>query len=315
MKKLFSLVAVGAVLLAACGSGSNTVAATVNGTDVTVADVNALIDADGGTVPIEQFAQYLTAAIQFNIFFDAAEADFGVTVSEEEIEAEAERLVDELAAEGETREDFLSSRGVTEDFLAKIAQQSAVDVAMRESLAADAAEPTQEEVDAERALAAAALTNACVSHILVDTEDEANEVMERLEAGEDFGAIATEVSTDTGSAANNGELPCGSPDGYVEPFRLAVLDSTVGEIYPTPVESQFGFHVILVTELTEPTEADLPSDEELADNVRQASVAAEVQTWFNEIMESAEVSVNEEYGTWQALPPSVIPPTTGTTTG
>ena len=52
MKKLFSLVAVGAVLLAACGGGGgNTVAATVNGTDVTVADVNALIDAEGGTVP------------------------------------------------------------------------------------------------------------------------------------------------------------------------------------------------------------------------------------------------------------------------
>ncbi len=313
MKKLFSLVAAGAVLLAACGSGSGNVAATVNGSDVTVGDVNALIDSDGATIPVEQFAQYLTAAIQFNIFFDAAEADFGVSATEEEIEAEAQRLFEELATEGETREDFLSSRGVTEDFLAKIAEQSAVDVAMREALAGEAADPTQEEIDAERALAAAALTSACVSHILVATEDEANDVMSRLEAGEEFGAIATEVSTDTGSAANNGELPCGSPDGYVEPFRVAVLDATVGEVYPTPVESQFGFHVILVTELTEPAEADLPTDEELADNVRQAAVAAEVQTWFNEIMESAEVTVSEEFGTWQALPPSVIPPTTGTT--
>lgn len=313
MKKLFSLVAAGAVLLAACGSGSGNVAATVNGTDVTVGDVNAMIHSDGATVPVEQFAQYLTAAIQFNIFFDAAEADFGVSATEEEIEAEAQRLFDELATEGETREDFLSSRGVTEDFLAKIAEQSAVDVAMREALAAEAADPTQEEIDAERAVAAAALTNACVSHILVATEEEAADVMTRLEAGEDFGAIATEVSTDTGSAANNGELPCGSPDGYVEPFRLAVLDATVGEVYATPVESQFGFHIILVTELTEPAEADLPTDEELADNVRQAAVAAEVQTWFNEIMESAEVTVSEEFGTWQALPPSVIPPTTGTT--
>lgn len=313
MKKLFSLVAAGAVVLAACGSGSGNVAATVNGTDVTVGDVNALIDSDGATVPVEQFAQYLTAAIQFNIFFEAAEADFGVSATEEEIEAEAQRLFDELATEGETREDFLAARGVTEDFLAKIAEQSAVDVAMREALAADAADPTQEEIDAERAIAAAALTNACVSHILVATEDEANDVMARLDAGEDFGAIATEVSTDTGSAANNGELPCGSPDGYVEPFRLAVLDATVGEVYAVPVESQFGYHIILVTELTEPTEADLPTDEELADNVRQAAVAAEVQTWFNEIMESAEVTVSEEFGTWQALPPSVIPPTTGTT--
>lgn len=313
MKKLLTLVVAGAMLLAACGSGGG-VAATVNGTDVTVSDVEALIESEGATIPTEQFAQYLTAAIQFNIFFDAAEADFGVTATDDEIETEAQRLIDELATEGETREDFLSTRGVTEDFLSQIAKQSVIDTAMRESLAAEAADPTQEEIDAERALAAAALTSACVSHILVDTEEEATDVMTRLGEGEDFGAIATEVSTDTGSAANNGELPCGSPDGYVEPFRLAVLDATVGEIYPTPVESQFGYHIILVTEFTEPAEADLPTDDELAENVRQAAIAGEVQEWFNGVMESAEVTVTEEYGTWQALPPAVIPPTNSTTT-
>lgn len=313
MKKLLTLVVAGAVLLAACGSGGG-VAATVNGTDVTVSDVEALIESEGATIPTEQFAQYLTAAIQFNIFFDAAEEDFGATATDEEIEAEAQRLIDELATEGETREDFLSTRGVTEDFLSQIAKQSVIDTAMRESLAAEAADPTQEEIDAERALAAASLTSACVSHILVETEEEATDVMTRLGEGEDFGAIATEVSTDTGSAANNGELPCGSPDGYVEPFRLAVLDATVGEIYPTPVESQFGYHIILVTEFTEPAEADLPTDDELAENVRQAAIAGEVQEWFNGVMESAEVTVNEEYGTWQALPPAVIPPTNATTT-
>ena len=312
MKKLVSLVVVGAVLLAACGSGGG-VAATVDGTDVTVDDVEALIASDGETVPVEEFAQYLAAAIQFNIFFDAAETDYGVTATEEEIEAEAQRLFEELSTEGETREDFLSTRGVTEDFLAKIAEQSVVDTAIRDSLVAEAAEPTAEEIDAEREIAASALTNACVSHILVETEEEANDVVTRLDEGEDFGEIATELSTDTGSAANAGALPCGSPDGYVEPFRLAVLDATVGEVYPEVVESQFGYHVILVTELTVPTEGDLPSDEELADNIRQASIAAEVQEWFNGIMEAAEVTVNEEYGTWQSAPPAVIPPSQGST--
>jgi parvulin-like peptidyl-prolyl isomerase len=84
------------------------------------------------------------------------------------------------------------------------------------------------------------------------------------------------------------------------------------------VESQFGFHVILVTELTEPAEGDIPSDEELAENVQQAAIAAEVQEWFNGIMEAAEVTVSEEYGTWQSAPPAVIPPSQSspsTTTG
>ena len=313
MKKLLSLVVAGAALLTACGSGGG-VAATVDGTDVTVSDVDALIASDGETVPVEQFAQYLAAAIQFNIFFDAAEADYGVSATEEEIEAEAQRLFEELATEGETREDFLATRGVTEVFLAKIAEQSVIDTAIREVLVAEAPEPSQEEIDAERDIATSALTNACVSHILVDTEEAANEVMTRLDDGEDFGEIATELSTDTGSAANDGALPCGSPDGYVEPFRDAVLAATVGEVYPEPVESQFGFHVILVTELTEPAEADIPTDEELAENVRQASIGTEVQDWFNGIMEAAEVTVNEEYGTWQSAPPAVIPPSQSSST-
>lgn len=133
-------------------------------------------------------------------------------------------------------------------------------------------------------------------------------MLERLDSGEDFGELATELSADTGSAANNGILPCGSPQTYVEPFRDAVMVAEIGEIVPDPVESQFGYHVILVTDRQIPTEGDLPTDEQLADGVRDQAVVAALEEWFLDAVAEADVVVEEEFGTWQANPPTVVPP-------
>lgn len=316
MKKLLSLVVLGAMLIAACGSGagSGSVAATVDGTEITVGDVNSLVDSEG-TVPVDQFAQYLAFAIQWNILFAAAEADYGITVTDDEVEEEANRLIDQLASQDESREDFLAARGVTEEFLLKIAEQSLLDTKVRETLVDQADPPTNEEIEQARADAVVQGTEACVSHILVGTEEEANDVLSRLEAGEDFADVASEVSTDTGSATSGGDLGCGSPAQYVEPFKEAVLDAPVGEVNPEAVQSQFGYHVILVTERTEPTLDDLPTDEDLASTVIENAVVADVEDWFYNAMESAEVTVEEQYGTWSPVPPTVTPPSTGSTTG
>lgn len=314
MKKLLSLVVLGAMLLAACGGGSGGVAATVDGTDVTVSDVEELIESEGETLPVEQFAQYLAFAIQWNILFEAAAEDFGVSVSEEEVEVEADRLFEELAGAEESREEFLATRGVTEEFLSKIAEQGLIDVAIREQLVEEVPEPSQDEIDAQRNTALASLTEVCASHILVETEEVANDVLDRLEQGEEFGELATELSSDTGSAENNGILPCGAPDTYVPSFRDAVLEATVGEVHPSPVQSQFGYHIILVTDRTKPAEDEMPTDDELIEAARQDVVLLDLQEWFNGIMEDAEVTVEEEYGTWQPVPPGVNPPVSGETT-
>ena len=308
MRKLASLAAFLAVAAAACGGGSGLVAASVDGADITVGDVNSLIDSDGATVTKAQFAQFLSFSIQWEVIFPAAEADYGITTTDEEAIAEADRIFEEVAAEGQTREDFLSGRGVTEEFLLNIARQGLLDIEIREILTGEVADPTTEEVEAARQQAEIGLTTACVSHILVETEEEAQEALDRLEAGEEFGALATELSTDTGSAANNGILPCSAPGEYVEPFRDAVLAATVGEVVPEPVESEFGFHVILVTDLQEPAAEDFPTDEELADSVRDAAVIEELEAWFLGALEDADVTVGEEYGTWQANPPQVVAP-------
>lgn len=314
MKKLVSLAVVGAMFVAACGdgSGSGEMAATVDGTEVTVGEVNSLIQSEG-TVPVADFAQYLAVVIQWNIFFDAAEAEYGVSATEEEAEEEATRLYEQLANEGESREDFLATRGVTEEFLLGIAEQNVVDGQIREALVEEADSPTEEDLEQARADAMIQGTEVCVSHILVETEEEADEAMDRLDSGEEFAAVATEMSTDTQSAEAGGELGCGSPADYVEPFQDAALEAPVGEVNPELVESQFGYHVVLVTERTEPTPEELPGEEDLASTVIEGSVSAEIEDWYINAMESADVAVEEQYGSWSPVPPTVTPPNTGST--
>jgi parvulin-like peptidyl-prolyl isomerase len=87
-------------------------------------------------------------------------------------------------------------------------------------------------------------------HILVETEEEAQTVIERLKAGEDFGDLARELSLDTASGANGGDLGFVPRGRFVEPIDKAVFSLPIGEI-SEPIESQFGWHVIEVLEREE----------------------------------------------------------------
>lgn len=308
MKKLLSAVA--AVALVACGGASGEVAATVNGTEITVGEVEANIDPqEEGTISKEMFAQFLGIEIQWTILSEVIEERFDVEFGDDEVQAEADRIYEELKTGEETREEFLANRGITDEFLQTIARQRLYDGAIREQLGGEIADPSEGDIEAARDQAQAELTNVCVSHILVPTAEEAGAVMERLEAGEDFAEVAADVSTDPGSGEQGGVLPCASPSSYVAPFAEATLAAPIGEVYPEIVESEFGFHVVLVTERTEPAAEDLPTEEEIAEVLSAQAVGAELEQWFLEAITGAEVTVDERFGTWETAPqPRVVAP-------
>ena len=72
----------------------------------------------------------------------------------------------------------------------------------------------------------------------------AEDLKSQLEDGADFGELATEHSDDTGSAQKNGELGFVSKGQMVEEFETALFELEPGQI-SEPVESQFGYHIIL----------------------------------------------------------------------
>lgn len=84
------------------------------------------------------------------------------------------------------------------------------------------------------------------SHILVETEAEANAIIAELNKGGDFAKIAKEKSKDTGSAEHGGDLGFFPAEAMVEPFAKAAFAMKKGEISKTPVKTTYGWHVIKV---------------------------------------------------------------------
>lgn len=135
------------------------------------------------------------------------------------------------------------------------------------------------------------------SHILVKTEDEAKAIITKLKAGADFAKLAKENSTDTQTKEAGGELGTITKGGGMVPeFETAAFAPKVGEFSATPVKTEYGYHVILVTSHT-PSIA--PVFETLKAQVEQDSLNfakdAKFQTYFDDLRTKAKIEYAKEY--------------------
>ncbi|MGI8683995.1 MAG: peptidylprolyl isomerase [Acidimicrobiales bacterium] len=143
----------------------------------------------------------------------------------------------------------------------------------------------------------------CVRHILVSDEAAAVAIKARLDAGEDFAAIAKAESTDNqgaegGSAAKGGDLGCVGAGAFVPEFEEAMATLQPGQI-SGPVRSEFGFHVISVTDRKS------LSLEEAAPDIRanlQQQAPDPLLTYVNTALAKAKIKVNPRYGTFEKGP-------------
>jgi parvulin-like peptidyl-prolyl isomerase len=121
-------------------------------------------------------------------------------------------------------------------------------------------------------------------HILVETEEEANEVVERLEQGDDFADLASELSADTASAISGGDLGFVPQGRFVAVVDEVVFSLPVGEL-SDPVESNFGWHVIEVLEREErelsPADYSQSQRQALSDWIAAERDAAEIEDFWS----------------------------------
>jgi hypothetical protein len=133
---------------------------------------------------------------------------------------------------------------------------------------------------------------ACVRHILVETEAEAQTAIDDINGGLEFSDVAIERSTGP-SGPSGGDLGCASTSGYVPEFAAAVDTAEVGVVVG-PVETQFGFHVIIVDAF----EADAADAQ---NQVLAAQQLAEAE------LQNVTIEVDPLLGSWDPVSLRVIP--------
>ncbi len=185
---------------------------------------------------------------------------------------EAERL--ELGEQAEVQEALERARG--EVLRNALVQQRIEEATTPEKLQARYEELRQAEDFAEEEVHA--------RHILLETQEEAQEVIEQLQGGADFAEVAQEKSTGP-SADTGGDLGYFRRGQMVPEFAEAAFAMEPGAISQEPVQTQFGWHVIKV----EDKRTAEPSLEELEPQLRQ-EVAREVVTgMIQDLREGAEI--------------------------
>lgn len=124
-------------------------------------------------------------------------------------------------------------------------------------------------------------------HILVKTEDEAKKIIEQLDKGAKFEELAKKSSTGP-SGPEGGDLGWFSPSQMVTPFSEAVIALENGKYTTEPVETQFGWHVILREDSRQQV---VPPLEEVKDQIVPFLQRQQVQTMMENLRAGAQVEI------------------------
>jgi len=193
-----------------------------------------------------------------------------------------EQLVQQEVVASAVRDDLSTSLqlGLENEERAYISALTLDEVAMAEIPDAE----IQAEYDAQFGDVEAG-TEYNASHILLETEGEAQSLIDELEGGAEFSALAREHSTGP-SGPNGGQLGWFNAGMMVPSFEEAVFGLEVGEV-SAPVETQFGWHVII---LNDTRDQAAPALEEVRDQLVEGLRQARVDAYIQQLTDEADVT-------------------------
>lgn len=322
--KVWFVALVGAVLVVFVGceaaqpaeeveSGAKKVA-TYDGGEITQDELNEQLDLfaqQSGAGEIPKDSPQYDAAIQqimpqlVSVEMATAYArENNIEVSDREVNRELDTIKEQVAQQAQAsgqdlgkEEAFgqaLEQAGISEEDLRGDIREQLPLQKVQERVTGDG-EPSEEEIqtyyDENKEAQFTNPEQRCVRHILFneDQEGKAEDVKAELKDGGDFAKLAEENSQDPGSAENGGNLGCQGEGAYVPNFEKAVFGAEKGDLLG-PVETEFGYHVIEVTDVQEQNVT--PLDEvstQISDQLSQERQAVEFENWIEEQKEKRDL--------------------------
>ena len=314
MKRTLALLVVGALaLLTACSTNSS-VAASVNGHDISsdavTRDVSGFAESNSfrnalqqqgvhltknGPAPASFTAQWLVSLMQNQAVANVAKQHHVSATSQEKAAARARFKSDQQSGQAFSE---LPSR-----LQRQLVDAAALQAALRASLKPLPNGPALAQ--AYQTLAADCTSKKLVGHILVDTPEKAQQVIDQVKKGSSFADVSKQVSTDTGASAQGGLLMCVGSSQWSQldaTFRAGAEATAVGAL-SKPVKTQFGYHVIEVIDLTEENAAPL-----VQATARPPDPLAALLTAY---LKTAKLYVNPRFGKLQRQGGgfTIVPPT------
>lgn len=226
--------------------GDGVTAATVNGEAIPLADYqrevaqarNFLLNEqkvnpatpEGDQALKTVYNQVLEGLISEVIIRQYAQKN-GITITEDEVKKSVDQLVKDMGSQAEF-DKALAARGLTQETFTQTQRAQLIGNKVRDAVTANVPQ-TAEQVRAR--------------HILVQTVDEAVRAARRIEGGESFDKVAKEVSKDPGTAKAGGDLGW-FPRGLMVPeFEQQAFSLALNQV-SSPVQTQFGYHILQVLE-------------------------------------------------------------------
>ncbi|WP_375594328.1 peptidylprolyl isomerase [Algihabitans albus] len=239
----------------------NQLVAVVNGTEIRVSDVLEMIGRLPQNVQMQAYSN-MPAMIERTIDLELI------------LEASEQAGLRDDAAVKEQIE-AISRDVLRQTYLERLAESAVTEAELREAYDTYVRENPPEQVRAR--------------HILVESESEAQEIIGQLDGGADFAELAREKSTGP-TGENGGDLGYFERGQMVAPFAEAAFGLEPGTYTDTPVQTQFGWHVILVEDKRT---GEPPSFEELQPQLRQELEQDAIQSHLTELRNGADIEVVE----------------------
>jgi foldase protein PrsA len=170
-------------------------------------------------------------------------AELGITVTDDEVNSEIENAKKYFDTEEKFNE-FLKEQGIDLEYFKESVKKELIISKLNDKLTEKVA-VTDEEIKAYYDTHQDEFVSVKASHILLETQEEAEAMLKRVKAGEDFAELAKQNSIDPSAKENSGDLDYFRHGDMVEPFENAAFALKPGEISEI-VPTDFGFHIIKV---------------------------------------------------------------------
>jgi peptidyl-prolyl cis-trans isomerase C len=242
--------------------------------------------ADEATKPVATVNGTVVSRDMYEYFAKNISGKASKDLTEEQRSQLLDNLVRAEIIAQQAAKDGLDKKGETAALLS-LSRLQLLEQAASESYLKDR-KATEAELKAEYDTQVAALpkTQYKAHHILVKTEAEAKDAIERIRKGQKFETVAKAMSLDS-SGANGGDLgDFFAPAAMVKPFGDAVVALKKGEMTQTPVQTEFGWHVI---RLDDTRETSAPPFDAVKERVEQIVQAKKFKAYGDELLKTAKV--------------------------